>query len=116
MNTVAPQAPSNIKPASLKPPKQTKLLGAVVKDVGLITTVSAELPWCFVLIERPDGSEAHAFVADLRKDMLTFPAEPQEYVKMTRRVGYGLFETVLQLKTVEFSDLTHVSADELEAA
>ncbi len=111
---LAPQAPSNIKPASLKPPKQTKLLGATVAGVGVVTSVSVELPWCFVLIERPDGSEAHAFVADLTKDMLTFPAEPQEYVKMTRRVGYGLFETVYQLKTVVFSDLTHV--DETEKA
>ena len=71
-------------------PKQTKLLGATVAGIATITTVSAELPWCFVLIERPDGSEAYAFVADLSKDMLTFPAEPPECVKMTRRVGYGL--------------------------
>ena len=113
---IAEKALNEVKTQVVVPaPKQTKLLGATVKGVGLITTVSAELPWCFVLIERPDGSEAHAFVADLRKDMLTFPAEPQEYVKMTRRVGFGLWSDVYQLKTVVFSDLTHVDTQERAA-
>ncbi len=113
---LAPQAPSNIKPASLKPPKQTKLLGAVVKDVGLITTVSAELFDCFALVERPDGTESHVFVADLSKDNVVFPSEPQPYAKTTRRLGYGLFGDCYQLKTVEFSDLTHVDEAERNAA
>ncbi len=95
-------------------PKQVKLLGAVVKGVGLITTVSVANVWRWALIERPDGTESHVFLADLKKDQVAFPAEQQEYVQMTRRVGYGLFADVFQLKTVEFSDLTHV--DELERA
>jgi hypothetical protein len=71
-------------------PKQCKLLGATVKGVGLITTVSVANVWRWALIERADGTETHVFVADLKRDMLTFPAEPLEYVEMTRRVGYGL--------------------------
>ncbi len=72
-------------------PKQTKLLGATIAGVGLITTVSVQRQWCWVLIERPNGSEAHAFVADLKRDQLTFPAEPQAYREVNRRVGYGLW-------------------------
>jgi hypothetical protein len=112
---VAPQALNVVKPEVVVPaPRQTKLLGATLEGVGLITTVSVQRTWCWALIERPDGTESHVFVADLKRDQLTFPAEPLEYVEMTRRVGYGLFEDVYQLKSVEFSDLTH--ADEMERA
>lgn len=95
-------------------PKHVKLLGATVRNVGVITTVSAERFEPFALIERPDGTETHAFVADLGRDNVTFPAEPQPYHKMTRRLGYGLYGECYQLETVEFSDLTHV--DEMERA
>ncbi len=89
---LAPQAPSNIKPASLKPPKQTKLLGATVKGVGLITTVGVQNVWRWALIERPDGSEAHAFIADLKRDQLIMPSEALPYREVRRRIGYGLWE------------------------
>ncbi len=113
---VAPQALNEVKTQVVVPaPKQTKLLGATVKGVGLITTVGVQNVWRWALIERPDGSETHVFLADLRKDNVTFPSEPQEYVQMTRRVGYGLFEDVYQLKSIEFSDLTHVDTEERAA-
>lgn len=113
---LAETALNEVKPEVVVPaPRQTKLLGATLKGVGLITTVSVQRTWCWALVERADGTESHVFVADLKRDQLTFPAEPQEYVEMTRRVGYGLFEDVYQLKTVEFSDLTHVDAQERAA-
>lgn len=113
---VAETTLNEVNPKVVAPPKQTKLLGATVKGVGLITTVSVQRQWCWALIERADGTESHVFLADLKRDMLTFPAEPLEYVQMTRRVGYGLWEDVYQLKTVEFSDLTHVDETERAAA
>ena len=112
---IAPQALTQAE-VSPKPPKQTKLLGATVAGVGLVTTVSAELFECFALVERPDGTETHVFVADLGRDNVTFPAEPQPFVKMTRRLGYGLYGSCYQLETVKFSDLTHVDEQELRAA
>lgn len=96
-------------------PKQTKLLGATVKGIGLITTVGVQNVWRWALIERPDGSEAHVFLADLKRDQLTFPAEPQAYREVNRRVGVGLWEDCYELELVELSDLTHdLTADCLE--
>lgn len=60
-------AEKTLSPAEAAP-KQCKLLGTTVKGVGLITTVSAERTWCFALVEGPDGTESHVFVADLKKD------------------------------------------------
>lgn len=88
-------------------PKQTKLLGATVKGIGLITVVSAELPDCFALIEDARGKEHHCFIADLKKDQLIFPAEPMPYREVRRRIGYGLWADMLELELVKLSDLTH---------
>jgi len=104
---LAPAPVVGIKPASPTPPKQTKLLGATVKGLGMVTTVSVQNHWRWALIEDSAGREKHCFIADLRREQIVFPSEPQEYVEMTRRVGYGLFERVFQLKTIDFSDLTH---------
>lgn len=105
---VAPQALNVVKPEVLvSAPKQTKLLGATVAGVGVITTVSAELPWCFALIEDASGKEHHCFVADLHRDQITYPSERQPYQEARRRIGYGLWADVLELKCVPHSDLTH---------
>ena len=96
------------------PPKQTKILGATLKGVGLITSVSAELPDCFALVEDPSGMEHHVFLSDLKKVNLIYPAEPMPYREVKRRIGYGLWADMLELTLVEYSDLTHV--DHLEAA
>lgn len=109
-------APQTLTQAEPQAPKQTKLLGATVKGVGTITTVGVQNVWRWALIEDSSGREHHVFLCDLKRDMLTLPAEPLEYVQMTRRVGYGLFEDVYQLRTIEVSDLTHLSADERAAA
>lgn len=106
---VAPQVPT-VSP----PPKQAKILGATVIGVGLITTVGVQNVWRWALIERPDGSEAHTFLADLKRDQLVMPEEPQPYREVRRRIGYGLWEDAYELELKEFSDLTHV--DPLEVA
>ncbi len=72
-------AEKTLSHAEVKAPKQTKVLGATVKGVGLITAVSAELFDCFALIEDASGKEHHAFLADLKKDQLIYPAEPMPY-------------------------------------
>lgn len=107
---LAPQTLSQAEPA----PKQTKLLGATVTGLGTITTVSVQNVWRWALVEDATGREHHVFLCDLKRDQIALPVEPCEYVELTRRVGYGLFEDVYQLKTVPFSDLTHV--DTLERA
>ncbi len=101
--------------AEVKPPKQTKLLGAAVAGVGIVTSVAVELPWCFALVTDPSGNEHHVFVADLKKDNVTFPAEPQPYRKVNRRVGFGLWNEMFELESVQFSDLTHVDTEERAA-
>ncbi len=93
--------------AEVQAPKQTKILGATVKGIGLITVVSAELPDCFALIEDADGREHHVFVADLKRDQLIYPAQPMPYREVRRRIGYGLWADCLELELVELSDLTH---------
>ena len=93
---------------ALKTPKQTKLLGAEVRDVGIITTVSAELFDCFVLIEGEGGREHHRFVKNLTREELAFPSDPLPYRAATRRIGYGLWGDVLELESVYQSGLTHV--------
>jgi len=100
-------AEKTLTPAEVKAPKQTKVLGATVKGVGLITAVSAELPWCFALVEDASGKEHHRFLADLKRDMLIYPAEPMPYREVRRRIGYGLWADMLELELVELSDLTH---------
>jgi uncharacterized protein YfeS len=82
----------NVVKTEVVAPKQVKLLGAVVKGVGVITTVSVANVWRWALIERVDGTEAHVFLADLKKDQVTFPTEQQPYREVTRRIGYGLYQ------------------------
>lgn len=96
-------------------PKQTKLLGATVKGVGLITTVGVQNRWRWGLIERSDGGEAHVFLADLKRDQLIMPTKPIPYREVRRRIGYGLWEDCYELELVELSDLTHVDALETAA-
>lgn len=92
---IAPQALTQTE--CVKPPKQTKLLGATVKGVGVIVCVSQSLKWGYAIIEDAAGKNHHAFFADLKKDQLEFPSEPQPYRSCTMRVGYGLWDEVMTL-------------------
>lgn len=78
-------------------PKQTKLLGARVKALGTIVAVSQRLTWGYALVEDHAGKTHHVFLADLKRDMVTFPAEPQPYRAATERIGYGTWDEVYSL-------------------
>lgn len=103
MSIVANPIQADIKETS---PRQIKLLGAVVQGVGTITSVSAILFDCFVLIEDETGREHHRFVKDLKKDEVTFPVEPLPFYTYNRRIGYGLFEKMHDLESpIQATDL-----------
>ncbi len=80
VNVVNPQV---VVPA----PKQTKLLGATIKGVGVIVCVSQSLKWGYAIIEDASGKSHYAFLADLKKDQLEFPPELQPYRLCTMRAG-----------------------------
>jgi len=96
---LAPAPAVGIKSPSPTPPKQTKLLGARVKGLGVIVCVSQNLKWGYAIIEDEVGKNHHAFLVDLKKDQLEFPAKPQPYRSCTMRVGYGFWDSVHTLLT-----------------
>lgn len=89
--SVSPPSPLVVSPEVVIP-KQCRLLGATVRNVGLVTTVSRANVWRWCLIERPDGSEAHAFLGDLCKNQLVMPDGQQPYRELTRNIGHGVIE------------------------
>lgn len=114
---LAPQAVNVVNPEVVIPaPKQVKLLGAKVQGIGTITTVSEQNVWRWALIEDTAGREHHVFLCDLTKEMLELAPEQVPYRHVTRRIGFGLIESGWEMTTVPFSDLTHVSIEELERA
>ncbi len=80
-----------------KSPRQVKLLGATVRDLGTVTAVSSTLFSCFALVTDASGHEHHRFLANLSRDEVEFPAEPQPYITHTRRVGVGLWDEMYSL-------------------
>ncbi len=86
-------------------PKQAKLLGATVKGLGVVTTVSSILFSCYALIEDEAGREHHRYLADLKRDEVELPAVPQPYRTLTRRVGIGTWDEVLELEPVLVNSL-----------
>ena len=78
-------------------PKQTRLLGALVRGVGIIVTVSQSLQWGYVLIEDSAGKRHHAFLRDLTKDQLEYPDETPDYYAAYERVSYGLWDDVFSV-------------------
>jgi hypothetical protein len=78
-------------------PKQTKLLGATVRGLGLVVAVSSTLFSCYALIEDAEGITHRRFLADLKRDEIVFPATAQAYTTGTQRVGYGTWDEVHSL-------------------
>ena len=78
-------------------PRQTKLLGARVTGLGLIVAVSSTLFACYAVVEGDDRVNRCVPLADLKRDEVTFPAEPQPYVTRTERVSYGTWDEVHSL-------------------
>ena len=90
---------------SLTAPKQAKFLGATVKGLGVVTTVSSPLFSCYALIEDEAGREHHRYLADLKRDEVELPVELQPYRTLTRRVGIGTWDEVLELEPVRVCSL-----------
>ncbi len=75
-------------------PKQTKLLGATVHGVGVVVAVSSTLAYCYALIEDAAGVTHHRFLADMKRDEVAFPADPQPFVTRVERIGCGVWDEV----------------------
>ncbi len=78
-------------------PKQTKLLGAHVRGLGLVVAVSSTLFACYALVEGSDRVNRRVLLADLKRDEVVFPAEAQPYVTRTERVSYNCWDEVHSL-------------------
>ena len=75
-------------------PKQRKLLGATVKGIGAIVAVSSTLAYCYAIVEGSDCVNRRVALADLKRDEVVFPAQPQPYRTQTERVAYGTWDEV----------------------
>jgi hypothetical protein len=78
-------------------PKQTKLLGATVRDLGLVVAVSSTLTYGYAIVEGADRVNRRVAFRDLKRDEVVFPAEPQPFVTQTERVAYGVWDEVHSL-------------------
>ncbi len=78
-------------------PRQTKLLGATVRGLGVIVAVSSTLTYGYAIVEGEDRVNHRVAFTDLKRDEVVFPAELQPYVTQTERVAYGVWDEVHSL-------------------
>lgn len=78
-------------------PKQTKLLGATVRGLGVVVAVSTTLPFCYAVVEGADQINRRVSLTDLRRDEVMFPVEPQAYRTQVERVGVCTWDEVYAL-------------------
>ncbi len=88
-------------------PKQCKLLGATVCELGVIVAVSSTLHFGYAIVEGADRiNHRVAFTdlkcdevafTDLKCDEVAFPAQPQPYATRVERVSYGTWDEVHSL-------------------
>ncbi len=82
-------------------PKQTKLLGATVKGLGVVVAVSSSLHFGYAIVEGADRVNHRVALADMKRDEVVFPAAPQPYRTQTERVGVGTWDEVHALIPVQ---------------
>ncbi len=75
-------------------PRQTKLLGATVKGLGLVVAVSSTLPFCYAVVEGADKVTRLVRIATLKREEVHYPDEVQAYETRTERVAYGVWDEV----------------------
>ena len=75
-------------------PKQCKLLGATVRELGVIVAVSSVLTYGYAIVEGEDRVNRRIALAELKRDEVTFPLEPQPFVTQMERTGYGVWDEV----------------------
>jgi hypothetical protein len=78
-------------------PKQVKLLGATVRDLGVIVAVSSTLSYGYAIVEGTDRVNHRVAFRDLKRDEVEFPLEPQPFVTRVERVSYGTWDEVHSL-------------------
>lgn len=81
----------------IEAPKQTKLLGAHVRDLGVIVAVSTTLTFGYAILEGADRVNHRVAFVDLKRDDVAFAPEPQPFVTHVERVGYGVWDEVFSL-------------------
>lgn len=78
-------------------PKQTRLLGATVRGLGLVVAVSTTLQFGYAIVEGADKNNRRIPFTDLRRDEVKFPAQTQPYRTRTERVDVGTWDEVYAL-------------------
>jgi hypothetical protein len=82
---------------SIAAPKQTKLLGATVRNLGLVVAVSSTLHFGYAIVEGADRVNHRVAFADLKRSEVEFPPEPQPFTTRVERVDYGTWDEVHSL-------------------
>ena len=75
-------------------PRQTKLLGATVRGLGLIVAVSRTLTHGYAVVEDADRVNRRVAIRDLKRDEVVFPAQPYAFTTEVERVDYGVWDEV----------------------
>ncbi len=75
-------------------PKQTKLLGATVKGLGVVVAVSSTLTYCYAIVEGEGRVNHRVALTDMKREAVVFPAQPQPYRTQTERVAVGTWDEV----------------------
>ncbi len=78
-------------------PRQTKLLGATVRGLGIITAVSSTLTFGYAIIESADKVNRRVALADLKRDEVVFPVHRYAFETSVQRVDYGVWDEVHSL-------------------
>ena len=78
-------------------PKQTKLLGATVRGLGLVVAVSSTLNHGYAVVETADKVNRRVALTDLKRDEVVFPVQPYAFTTQLERVAYGVWDEVHSL-------------------
>lgn len=91
---IATPSLTSVNPKVVALPKQTKLLGAQVRGLGLVVAVSSTLTYGYAIVEGPDRVSHRVAFSVLKRDEVEFPAAPQPFVTRVERVDYGVWDEV----------------------
>ncbi len=82
-------------------PKQTKLLGATVRGLGLVVAVSSTLTYGYAIVEGADRVNHRVALSALKRSEVVFPAGPQPFTTRVERVDYGTWDEVHSLAVAQ---------------
>ncbi len=81
--------------------KQCKLLGATVRDLGLVVAVSSTLAYGYAIVEGADRVNHRVAFRGLKRDEVVFPAQTQPFTTRVERVAYGVWDEVHSLVSAQ---------------